>query len=977
MKKFAVILLALVMVFALTTTAFAADTQITFNDMQGVSSRGEEAIYRLASLGVLEGDAGFGGPVRPHDNVIRAEYIKILVYVAGKSGNADFLQNTKGIFSDVTPANWYNGVVNAAQQAGLIIGYDDKTAKPKQDVTQNEVITVVMRALGYNDKLEGSWPTNYVLAANYLGLLDGVVYNGNAAASREFIAIVVDNALELDMVTYAPDSTSLVVGEVVNNALRPAYGSYLQQLAVALGVDLDDLIAAFQGEGNFFVTHLMQSNGVLTAVKNANHYITTGYSLLNHVFDAFAVHGMQFFDTNHHYSEAAAWGYEDYEDGQLVFNFDDHIVVQDDPLGLSLGFKVADYYGLVGSDLLEAAGRFADIVVNEDGEVLFANVTSDVLYVNDITFTENRNNLVVEARADGKTYELADFAYANHDGFWGEAHIALGSVGVNDLDYGKLYLDEDGYFYAYKTYDQFENDDYGIVEDVDSDFIYFEDVAGYSRAFSVHSYPDALNNYHNRFTVNADLFSNLFDNFVVYKDGALASVSDIEAGDTVYATRLCVSETIVNHVNKFDPENTILLLVSSPVSGKLESIGEYDIYVDGVKYLSWDRINMALSRDNGETFTVFPRNLTTDVFTSVVYAPAYAFRAIDYIVADLESSVHGVITKVVEAGHVSAWHDGYVTLLLADGTKATYDLEADSVVNGFERGDLVTLWLNSDDEVFDIDMDVAFAHNTVGVQYEAIGSDNVIRRTNDNSVFGTLDDNAVVWFIDVNETYNDAGYVGTDGSYKSADVYTVAELKALGDFWSYQLEVAASSSRNGKITELYLVSADEADAVARLVVDKYANTDGFFLKTHDGKTIEIPNVEWIDIQDFRRPFLGFTRIDIATGLAAFDELAWTVTNSGTVTMNHVDEATYAGNALYADYSWDDEAPAAGSTTFDVQFASRTGEHFAITENTVVWDMTNNVEITNFRIENYAADVFTGNFFWIADVNNNILFVAVL
>lgn len=57
--------------------------------------------------------------------------------------------NQGGTFTDVANGQYYTGYVNAMKQAGIMNGYEDGTFRANQDVTREEMVTMIMKAYSY------------------------------------------------------------------------------------------------------------------------------------------------------------------------------------------------------------------------------------------------------------------------------------------------------------------------------------------------------------------------------------------------------------------------------------------------------------------------------------------------------------------------------------------------------------------------------------------------------------------------------------------------------------------------------------------------------------------------------------------------------------------------------------------------------------------------------------------------------------
>ncbi|WP_418791084.1 S-layer homology domain-containing protein [Phosphitispora sp. TUW77] len=210
MRKFKrVIALVTAVLFVL---AFAAPAgAIFFSDVRGNAS---DSIYRLNALGIIEGYPD--GSFKPDSNITRAEFAKIAMAAAGNAGSANFLKDAASKFSDVKPGEWYTGWVNLAASLGYIHGYPDGSFRPQSNITYAECITILVRLLGYSDKLPGEWPTEYLVKAAELGITDDVTFSVNALATRGNIAMMTTETLDQNLVVWDKDIDDYVFKEDVD-----------------------------------------------------------------------------------------------------------------------------------------------------------------------------------------------------------------------------------------------------------------------------------------------------------------------------------------------------------------------------------------------------------------------------------------------------------------------------------------------------------------------------------------------------------------------------------------------------------------------------------------------------------------------------------------------------------------------------------------------------------------------------------------
>jgi len=193
MKKVLVVLLSLCMVLGCFSFAFAAE----YSDV-AADNKYANAIDVLTELGILEGDGT--GTFRPADGLKRSEAAVVLVKLLGQGAYAAEQTATK--FSDVPASHWASGWIAYAANLGLVEGYGDGKFGPDDQLTYNQWLTMVMRAEGYKDQyLAGDWPTNFIVKASQINLVDSSLV-GNSEMSRAEMAQVAYNSLTDEIVSY-------------------------------------------------------------------------------------------------------------------------------------------------------------------------------------------------------------------------------------------------------------------------------------------------------------------------------------------------------------------------------------------------------------------------------------------------------------------------------------------------------------------------------------------------------------------------------------------------------------------------------------------------------------------------------------------------------------------------------------------------------------------------------------------------------
>ena len=185
LKKMSLALLVAVMIVSSGFTVFGQATSLP--DVVGTPYA--EAVNQLASDGLINGYSD--GNFYPAKQITRAEACKIVAAALGIKDASTY----KSSFSDLAGYGWAEGYIGYAVEAGVVVGYPDGTFKPGNKVTEKELITMLVRALGYADSdLPGSWPGNFVNKAKDLGITAGTEFGTVNYASRGMTALLTYNA---------------------------------------------------------------------------------------------------------------------------------------------------------------------------------------------------------------------------------------------------------------------------------------------------------------------------------------------------------------------------------------------------------------------------------------------------------------------------------------------------------------------------------------------------------------------------------------------------------------------------------------------------------------------------------------------------------------------------------------------------------------------------------------------------------------
>ncbi|MDO4750095.1 MAG: S-layer homology domain-containing protein [Eubacteriales bacterium] len=221
MKKITALLLVLCLLTAAVPQA-GAFSDITNPDIA-------LAAASLQSLGIAQGTSDT--TYSPNTPLTRAQFCTFAVRALGMEDSAPSY-GYRMLFSDVKPGAWYTGYVNLAYSAGLVQGYGNGLFGPNDGVTYAQVVTIILRLLGYTSAEIGRvWPGDYVRFAQELDLSKGVTLQANDPITRGGAALLLYNAMRTiprgSSGIYAlsmPDVRSSVTAILLDNENQRANG---------------------------------------------------------------------------------------------------------------------------------------------------------------------------------------------------------------------------------------------------------------------------------------------------------------------------------------------------------------------------------------------------------------------------------------------------------------------------------------------------------------------------------------------------------------------------------------------------------------------------------------------------------------------------------------------------------------------------------------------------------------------------------
>jgi len=159
-----------------------------FPDVDERATFADAAAY-VNSKGIIVGKSN--GEFGPYDELTRGAISAIVCRMLGVAGNPD----APSVFDDIPKGHTFHGYIVKAVEFGLIKGYSDGTYRPANGLTQNQAVTVLLRAFGLQDEAEkaGGYPKGYVAVAQERGLLDGILFRGSSLTKRYEVAVIIYN----------------------------------------------------------------------------------------------------------------------------------------------------------------------------------------------------------------------------------------------------------------------------------------------------------------------------------------------------------------------------------------------------------------------------------------------------------------------------------------------------------------------------------------------------------------------------------------------------------------------------------------------------------------------------------------------------------------------------------------------------------------------------------------------------------------
>lgn len=203
-------------------TTSTGPTAASFADVTATTPHAS-AIEALAALGIVNGVGS--NAYAPSGTLTRAEFAKVVDVATGLGTAASLLQNQKTQFSDVPAGKWFTGYIAIAAAKGYVKGYGNGKFGPDDPITYAEMLTVLVRALGYRADVTGGYPLGYIAEANSLGLFSGVnISDASSPVNRADMAQILWNALQTQTGTTVTSATGTTTAVPSGQLLAAAMG---------------------------------------------------------------------------------------------------------------------------------------------------------------------------------------------------------------------------------------------------------------------------------------------------------------------------------------------------------------------------------------------------------------------------------------------------------------------------------------------------------------------------------------------------------------------------------------------------------------------------------------------------------------------------------------------------------------------------------------------------------------------------------
>ena len=162
--------------------------------------------------------------------------------------NTDF-DAADGIFADVNSQTDYAGSVELLYRAGVLLGNGNSMFRPSDTVTYSEVITMMVRAMGYKDEMVGSGIKNYEKKASEIGFIRGISgLDYDTGVTYGVLNTIIYNALKCNILKADSYTGSMIEYKTGDTALNEYFDVWSAE-----GVVTETEVTAIAGETSSLV----------------------------------------------------------------------------------------------------------------------------------------------------------------------------------------------------------------------------------------------------------------------------------------------------------------------------------------------------------------------------------------------------------------------------------------------------------------------------------------------------------------------------------------------------------------------------------------------------------------------------------------------------------------------------------------------------------------------------------------------------
>lgn len=137
----------------------------------GITQNQIDISNSLVKMGYVKGYPD--GDLHLKNDISRAEFTVLAVRLLDKEHLVgDYKKNAP--FNDVPKGHWASAYIDLAVKENIITGYGDDTFKPGNNITHAEILTILIRLLGYENTDKAAkgekWYSYYVNKSKELGI---------------------------------------------------------------------------------------------------------------------------------------------------------------------------------------------------------------------------------------------------------------------------------------------------------------------------------------------------------------------------------------------------------------------------------------------------------------------------------------------------------------------------------------------------------------------------------------------------------------------------------------------------------------------------------------------------------------------------------------------------------------------------------------------------------------------------------------